>query len=331
MPYSHHSHSGQFCRHALGSLEEVVSEAIKQRFEVYGLTEHVPRYRLEDLYPEERALSLGDLSDQFTTFLNEAHRLKELYAPHITLLVGLETEYITDDDLDHLRKLLKDNEKRIDYIVGSVHHVSSIPIDFDRVTYEKALANFSDEEGVHILGNHQMEQFLSVYFDAQHKLIRHFQPEIIGHLDLCRLYTPSLDLKQYPIAWGKLVRNIEEAINYGALFEINSAALKKEGWTSPYPGKDVVALIQEKNGRFALSDDSHGPRTVGQYYLHVADYLMQSGITELWHLDHSSEPNHKGRYTSPRRVEGDWRLHAFWNACREGKKVNGHCGTPSQP
>jgi HisJ family histidinol phosphate phosphatase len=53
MPHSHHSHSGQFCRHALGSLEEVVSEAIKQRFEVYGLTEHVPRYRLEDLYPEE--------------------------------------------------------------------------------------------------------------------------------------------------------------------------------------------------------------------------------------------------------------------------------------
>jgi histidinol-phosphatase (PHP family) len=270
MPYSHHSHSGQFCRHALGSLEEVVSEAIKQRFEVYGLTEHVPRYRLEDLYPEEvvsppstsstskrfcqRALSLGDLSDQFTTFLNEAHRLKELYAPQITLLVGLETEYITDDDLDHLRKLLKDNEKRIDYIVGSVHHVSSIPIDFDRVTYEKALANFSDEEGVHILGNHQMEQFLSAYFDAQHKLIRHFQPEIIGHLDLCRLYTPSLDLKQYPIAWGKLVKNIEEAINYGALFEINSAALKKEGWTSPYPGKDVVAVsIRHHAGSSLLS------------------------------------------------------------------------------
>jgi len=157
-------------------------------------------------------------------------------------LVGLETEYITDDDLNHLQKLLKDNGRRIDYIVGSVHHVSTIPIDFDRVTYEKALANFSGEEGVHIFGNDQMGCFLSAYFDAQHKLIRQFQPEIIGHLDLCRLYTPSLDLKQYPIAWGKLIRNIEEAIQYGALFEINAAALKKEGWTSPYPGKDVVEV-----------------------------------------------------------------------------------------
>jgi len=234
-----------------------VLEAIKQRFEVYGLTEHVPRYRLEDLYPEEVAtpstttsaskpfrqmsLSLGDLINQFTSFLDEAHRLKEVYTSQITLLVGLETEYITDDDFNHLRELLKDNERRIDYIVGSVHHVNRIPIDFDRVTYERALINLPGEEGVHIVGNRRMEIFLSAYFDAQHKLLLQFQPEIIGHLDLCRLYTPSLDLKQYPIAWGKLVRNIEEAINYGALFEINSAALKK-GWTSPYPGKDIVAV-----------------------------------------------------------------------------------------
>lgn len=53
MPYSHHSHSGQFCQHAKGTLEEVVQEAIRQNFKVYGLTEHVPRYREEDLYPEE--------------------------------------------------------------------------------------------------------------------------------------------------------------------------------------------------------------------------------------------------------------------------------------
>lgn len=51
--HSHHSHSGQFCRHATGTLEEVVVEAIRRGFEVYGLTEHVPRYRSEDLYPEE--------------------------------------------------------------------------------------------------------------------------------------------------------------------------------------------------------------------------------------------------------------------------------------
>jgi HisJ family histidinol phosphate phosphatase len=53
MPFSHHSHSGQFCKHGCGNLEDVVKEAIRQGFEVYALTEHVPRYRSEDLYPEE--------------------------------------------------------------------------------------------------------------------------------------------------------------------------------------------------------------------------------------------------------------------------------------
>ena len=53
MPFSLHSHSGQFCKHAAGTLEEVVREVVDQGFEVYGLTEHVPRYRQQDLYPEE--------------------------------------------------------------------------------------------------------------------------------------------------------------------------------------------------------------------------------------------------------------------------------------
>ena len=65
MPFSHHSHSGQFCRHASGTLEEVVLEAIRQGFVLYGLTEHVPRYRSQDLYPEEvRSLPTAVLAHQ---------------------------------------------------------------------------------------------------------------------------------------------------------------------------------------------------------------------------------------------------------------------------
>lgn len=51
--HSHHSHSGQFCRHAKDDLEDVVSKAVELGFRTYGLTEHAPRYRDEDLFPEE--------------------------------------------------------------------------------------------------------------------------------------------------------------------------------------------------------------------------------------------------------------------------------------
>ena len=49
-----HSHSGQFCPgHAKDELEDIVQHAIKIGYKTMGLTEHMPRYEKQDLYPEE--------------------------------------------------------------------------------------------------------------------------------------------------------------------------------------------------------------------------------------------------------------------------------------
>lgn len=52
MPFSHHSHSGQFCAHAKDTLEDMVLRAIQSRMRVFALTEHIGRGMI-DLYPEE--------------------------------------------------------------------------------------------------------------------------------------------------------------------------------------------------------------------------------------------------------------------------------------
>ncbi|KAN0094928.1 polymerase/histidinol phosphatase-like protein [Tylopilus felleus] len=318
MPFSHHSHSGQFCRHASGTLEEVVLEAIRQGFVLYGLTEHVPRYRSQDLYPEEAGLSPDSLIKQFADFLEEAHRLKSAYASQITLLVGLETEFITDTDLENLSTLLSDHSGRIEYIVGSIHHVNAIPIDFDHASFEKALHTFTVTDAVvaemNTTAQRRMDAFLSAYFDAHCRLLERFRPEIIGHLDLCRLYNPELRFSEFPNAWSKLKRNVLFAIGYGALFEFNAAALRK-GWQTSYPGQDVAALIFELGGRFALSDDSHGPHRVGEHYPRMRDYLRQLGVKELWHLSRTSDGTLFQRGLSATRVAGDWEEHAFWKRC----------------
>lgn len=185
------------------------------------------------------ALSLDALAKQFDDFVNEAHRLKALYASRITLLVGLETEFITSADLEHLEELLKVQGDRIEYVVGSIHHVNSIPIDFDSITFDKSLRSFSD--GDDSTAATSMGRFLSAYFDAQYQLLNRFRPEIIGHLDLCRLYNPDLKFRDFPAAWEKLVRNVKFAVDYGALFEFNAASLRK-GWQDAYPAEDVVEV-----------------------------------------------------------------------------------------
>ena len=59
MPFSHHSHSGQFCEHADSTLEQMVESAVDKKMETLVLTEHMPRELDCDLYPEE--VGLGHL------------------------------------------------------------------------------------------------------------------------------------------------------------------------------------------------------------------------------------------------------------------------------
>ena len=187
-------------------------------------------------------MPLESLISQFNSFLDEAHTLKVRYARQINLLVGLETEYITPSDLDKLSQLLQTAGSRIEYLVGSVHHTNTIPIDFDRETFNKSLESLSSPSAS---DHDRMETFLSSYFDAQYELMQRFRPEIIGHFDLCRLYNPSLRFSDYPSALDKISRNIQFAISYGALFELNAAAFRK-GWDAAYPGEDVIKVKSKR-------------------------------------------------------------------------------------
>ncbi|KAJ7026805.1 Polymerase/histidinol phosphatase-like protein [Mycena alexandri] len=255
MPHSHHSHSGQFCIHAAGTLQEGVLEAIRQGFQVYGLTE------CKSITPEEFAL-------QFEHFLVEAHRIKL-------------THYITPLDLEELDSLLQRRRGLVEYIVGSVHHVNGIPIDFDLVTFRKAVES--------------MESTLPATKDGGFLSVK---PEIIEHLDLCRLYNSTLQLSEYPEALARVERNIIYAVRYEASFEINASALHK-GWSTPYPGEDLLQIILKHGGRLILSNDSHGPHD-------------RAGVTELWFLEHSETPNASGRNIKATKMDRPWAADAFW-------------------
>lgn len=52
MPFSHHSHSGEFCSHGEGTLESIVLTAVQKEMRTLALTEHMPREE-RDFYPEE--------------------------------------------------------------------------------------------------------------------------------------------------------------------------------------------------------------------------------------------------------------------------------------
>ncbi|GAA6042116.1 hypothetical protein JCM8097_003115 [Rhodosporidiobolus ruineniae] len=278
MTVSHHSHSGEFCCHAKGTLAEVADEAIRQGFTTFGFSEHVPRYQASHLYPEESHLTIEDLASTFDAYLLEAHRLKKLHADKLAILVGLETEYIDRAGLDELERLIQRNGNAIEYLVGSVHHCDELPIDFDKERFDHCLANQPGSSE-----HDRLSRLFCTYFDNQLELLTRLEPEIVGHFDLCRLYYPNIDFRSFPDVWARIERNVDFAISYGAIFEVNASAFRK-GWSTAYPGTEVFDTILVKGGRFTLSDDSHGPQAVGLHYDKAYEYLRERNVQELWRL-----------------------------------------------
>lgn len=79
-----------------------------------------------------------ELDAQFAAYVGEARRLQAKYAGVIYITVGMETEYIREADIERV-KVLKERF-RLDFVVGAVHHVRSVPCDFSADLYDKAEA-----------------------------------------------------------------------------------------------------------------------------------------------------------------------------------------------
>ena len=224
MPYSHHSHSGQFCGHATNTLEEVIRAAIAKGFETFSLTEHIPR-PIEDFYPgEDESHTVESLAKLFDDFLVEAHRLRDVYGSQIQIMIGFESEWIRPSTIDIIRGILAKNT--FDFFMGSVHHTHTIPIDYDRAMYEQAREKAGGTD----------EQLFEDYFDSQYDMLQELRPPVVGHFDLIRLLSDhrDADFKGMAGVWDKIRRNLEYVASYGGLLELNSSGLRK-GLAEPYP------------------------------------------------------------------------------------------------
>lgn len=132
--------------------------------------------------------------------------------------------------------------------VGSVHYVHGIPIDFSKDLWVSAKT--ASKGGL-------TRSLYKDYFELVSNVID-LKPQVVGHFDLIRLCQPDDDFDDstnkltkdvrikddWPEVWGVIISTIKKAGSYGAMFELNSAAIRK-GWDCPYPKSDLVQAIIE--------------------------------------------------------------------------------------
>jgi histidinol-phosphatase (PHP family) len=160
----------------------------------------------------------------FDDFIVEATRLRNVYSSKIRLPIGFESEWIRPSTLDIILGLRA--KYTFDFFIGSIHHAHTIPIDFDRATYEMARAKAGGTD----------ERLFEDYFDSQYEMLQALKPPVVGHFDLIRLLSdePNAEFKDMKRVWEKIRRNLEYITSYGGILELNSSALRK-GLAQPYP------------------------------------------------------------------------------------------------
>jgi histidinol-phosphatase (PHP family) len=233
MPFSHHSHSGQFCPgHAVDTLDDVIQTAISKQLRVFGLSEHMPRHEV-DFYPEERntGATLQGHFDNEAAYFAEASRLRDKYKDRIELPIGFESDWIRPESRELIERSIKAHS--FDFFVGSVHHVHTIPIDYDQAMYDAARHKSGGSD----------EQLFEDYFDAQLDMLQAVKPPVVGHFDLIRLKSanPNGSFREMTGVWQRILRNLDMVASYGGILEINTAALRK-GMTEPYPKQEICQV-----------------------------------------------------------------------------------------
>lgn len=146
----------------------------------------------------------------------------------------MEVDWIRPSSKDSIQALL--DRYQLDLFIGSVHHVHTIPIDFDRETYLEARDKAGGTD----------ERLSEDYFDLQLEMLQELKPPIVGHFDLIRMLSDNQNasLRRWDGVWKRLLRNLELIATYGGVIEVNSAALRK-GMDEPFPQADICKVRQE--------------------------------------------------------------------------------------
>ena len=265
----HGGHSGQFCQHARDSLEDVVLAYIASGYSWVAITEHMPPPEDAFRYPDEADAGLDAtfLQQRFAGYFDEVRRLKQKYANQIDLYCCFETE-MYEGALPFIDQLI--TSCKPDYLVGSVHHVGGIGIDFDIRQFEEA----SEKAG-------SREALYCEYFDAQYDLLVALKPAVVGHFDLIRKFDSDFhDTMALPSVIERIERNLDFIADHDLILDFNLRGYQKTG--EPYPCRAILERAIEKGIAIVPGDDSHGVQSVGHSWDEGLALLQSLGVSTRW-------------------------------------------------
>lgn len=240
-----HNHTVR-CNHAEGSVDDYIQKAIELGIDIYGFSEHAPM----DFDPEYRLRF-----EEMDAYASDILSARERYKDQIRILLGYEVDYLPGY-MDE-RVLNAD----VDYLIGSVHFLDKW--------------GFDNPEFIGGYRDRNIDEIWQTYFDATEAMAKTGLFDIVGHLDLIKVFKfmPSKDIRL-------LAKNALKAIRKSNMvLELNTAGLRKPV-AEIYPSGMLLEEAYALNIPITFSSDAHAVDQIGFGYEEAVAMARKVGYTK---------------------------------------------------
>lgn len=221
-----HTHH-KFCRHAIGNVEDYVIKAIKEQYDIIGISDHAPMPK----YYKDRMKE-----SEFSCYLQEIYDCKNKYSDKIKIYSGVEIEFFPELNDDY--QLLKQN---IDYLVLACH---------DYLYNGKEYCAF-------FINNDYM---LEGYFKT---LIKGIETKLFNFAAHPDLFGVSYHFNELASYYTHLLA--KTCLKYDFILEFNANGFRKGKanilgeFRHPYPYKPFWDIIKQYQVKVIVNSDCHNP------------------------------------------------------------------------
>ncbi len=240
-----HNHT-TLCNHATGTMQEYIQKAIQESTKYFGFSDHAPM-------DFDQKYRMG--FDQMDSYEQNVLNLKEKYKNQIDILLGYEVDFLPNF-MD--KRVLN---AKVDYLIGSVHFIGKW--------------GFDNPEFIGEYKNRDIDLIWQEYFDAIEAMAKSGYFDIVGHLDLIKVFKflPNKDIRLIAKKALKAIKKADMTI------EINMAGYRKPV-KEAYPSDILLQEISSLDIPITFGSDAHKVEQVSLFKDEVESLAKRYGYTK---------------------------------------------------
>lgn len=180
---------------------------------------------------------------QMEVYLERLSQLKKEYDGQISILTGLETDFITGYE-EETAAFLNTYGPSLDDGILSVHFLKTGPsyicLDFDEHAFQRLADRFGSVEAVY-------EQYYETVYSSIVTPLGPFKPKRVGHITLVKKFARLFPYSMSPQIRELAARCLDAVKEHGMELDVNTSGLRKKFAGEVYMEDWMAETAKQKN------------------------------------------------------------------------------------